>query len=229
MIRGAFEFQGQKCSAASRAYVARSVWNQMKDDFLAEVEAIADGRRHGTSRTSWARSSTTGRSPSTGPRSTGPSEHSGLDILAGGEVDDSVGWFVRPTVVEGGDPTDEMFATEYFGPILAVHVYEDGDFEKVVRADGVVRAVRPDRRDHRPGPPRDRLGAGASCASRPATSTSTTSPPARSSASSPSAVAGPAAPTTRPAPRSTCCAGPRPRSIKETFVPPTDYRYPYMG
>ena len=57
-----------------------------------------------------------------------------LDILAGGTLDDSVGYFVRPTVVEGGDPTDEMFTTEYFGPILAVHVYDDADFEQVVRA-----------------------------------------------------------------------------------------------
>jgi 1-pyrroline-5-carboxylate dehydrogenase len=55
-----------------------------------------------------------------------------LDILAGGQTDDSVGYFVRPTVVEGGDPTDQMFNTEYFGPILAVHVFDDGDFESVV-------------------------------------------------------------------------------------------------
>ena len=55
-----------------------------------------------------------------------------LDVVAGGQVDDSVGYFVRPTIVESGDPTDQMFTTEYFGPILAVHVYDDGDFEKVV-------------------------------------------------------------------------------------------------
>ena len=73
-------------------------------------------------------------------------------ILAGGTVDDSVGYFVRPTVVESADPTDEMFTTEYFGPILAVHVYDDGDFETGRRPDGVVRAVRADRLDHRPGP-----------------------------------------------------------------------------
>jgi 1-pyrroline-5-carboxylate dehydrogenase len=55
-----------------------------------------------------------------------------LQVLAGGEVDDSVGYFVRPTVVEGGDPTDEMFNKEYFGPILAVHVYDDHDYDAVV-------------------------------------------------------------------------------------------------
>ena len=53
-------------------------------------------------------------------------------IVAGGTVDDSVGYFVRPTVVEADDPTDEMFATEYFGPILGVHVYDDADFDATV-------------------------------------------------------------------------------------------------
>jgi 1-pyrroline-5-carboxylate dehydrogenase len=55
-----------------------------------------------------------------------------LTVVAGGQVDDSVGYFVRPTIVESTDPTDEMFSEEYFGPILAVHVYDDADFESVV-------------------------------------------------------------------------------------------------
>ena len=55
-----------------------------------------------------------------------------LDVVAGGSYDDSVGYFVRPTVVESSDPTDEMFSTEYFGPILAVHVYPDRQFAKVL-------------------------------------------------------------------------------------------------
>ena len=57
---------------------------------------------------------------------------SGRTIAAGGEYDDSEGYFVRPTVLLSDDPKDEAFSTEYFGPILAVHVYEDGDFEAVV-------------------------------------------------------------------------------------------------
>ena len=55
-----------------------------------------------------------------------------LDVVAGGTYDDSVGYFVRPTVVESSDPTDEMFSTEYFGPILAVHVYPDRQYDKVL-------------------------------------------------------------------------------------------------
>ncbi len=131
LLRGAFEFQGQKCSAASRAYVARSVWRKMRDDFLAEVEgismgdvtnfsnfmgAVIDDRAFAKHKAAIARAKRT----------------KGLEVVAGGQVDDSVGYFVRPTVVEGGDPTDQMFSTEYFGPILAVHVYEDAKYEKVV-------------------------------------------------------------------------------------------------
>ena len=52
-----------------------------------------------------------------------------LEVIAGGTTDDSVGYFVRPTVIESSDPTDAMFEHEYFGPILSVHVYDDADFE----------------------------------------------------------------------------------------------------
>ena len=62
-------------------------------------------------------------------------------MLAGGTTDDSEGYFVRPTVVECSDPTNEVFTTEYFGPILGVHVFDDGAFEDVVRA-GRVRSPR---------------------------------------------------------------------------------------
>ena len=101
------------------------------------------------------------------------------------------------------DPTDQMFNTEYFGPILAVHVYDDRDFETVVdqmesfAPYALTGAIIAQDRSV------DRLGARARCASRPATSTSTTSRPVRSSGSSRSAARGPRAPTTRPAPRRT--------------------------
>ena len=69
-----------------------------------------------------------------------------LDVVAGGTYDDSVGYFVRPTVVESSDPTDEMFSTEYFGPILSVHVYPDRQYDKVLDQMESVRAVRAHRR-----------------------------------------------------------------------------------
>ena len=156
-------------------------------------------------------------------------ESAKLEVVAGGQLDDSVGYFVRPTIVEATDPADAMFSEEYFGPILAVHVYDDDRFETVVDQMESVRAVRPDRRGGRPRPAGGRLGHASGCASPPATSTSTTSRPARSSASSPSAARAPPAPTTRPGSRRNLMRWTSPRSIKETFVPPTDHRYPHMG
>ncbi len=131
LIRGAFEYQGQKCSAASRAYIASSVWDKMGDDLVSEVEALGvgdvtdfsnfmgaviDARAFDKHRTAIQRAID---SPT-------------LDVIAGGKVDDAVGYFVRPTVVVAEDPTDEIFDNEYFGPILAVLVYDDDDFEAAV-------------------------------------------------------------------------------------------------
>ncbi|WP_116046815.1 L-glutamate gamma-semialdehyde dehydrogenase [Amycolatopsis palatopharyngis] len=132
LVRGAFEFQGQKCSAASRAFVPRSVWNRMRDDLVSEVESLAAGDVTDfrnfmgavIDRRSFDKLAAAQRLAH---------EESTLDVIAGGTADDSEGYFVRPTVVVGTDPTHEVFNTEYFGPFLAVHVYEDGDFDKVLR------------------------------------------------------------------------------------------------
>ena len=91
-------------------------------------------------------------------------------MLAGGKCDDSEGYFVRPTVVECADPTDELFTREYFGPILGVHVYDDtapgGWHDTLVPARGGL-AVRADRRGVRPRPGGRRRGASRRCGSRP--------------------------------------------------------------
>ncbi|MYR06540.1 L-glutamate gamma-semialdehyde dehydrogenase [Gordonia sp. SID5947] len=128
LIRGAFEYQGQKCSAASRAYVARSVWDRMGDDFLAEADqlpygdirdltnfggALIDRRAYDKNVAAIDRAKTVPH----------------MTVAVGGACDDTEGFFVRPTVLLSDDPDDEAFSTEYFGPVLAVHVYEDDDFE----------------------------------------------------------------------------------------------------
>ncbi|MEV7428256.1 L-glutamate gamma-semialdehyde dehydrogenase [Nocardioides sp. NPDC092400] len=227
LVRGAFEFQGQKCSAASRAYVARSVWNAMKDDLVAEVEAIAMGDVRDLSNFMGAvidaRAFAKHSAAIERARAT-----DGLDVLVGGECDDSTGWFVRPTIVEGGDPTDEMFSTEYFGPILAVHVYEDGDFEKVARA---MEAAAPyaltgaviarDRRAIAWASQELRFAAGNFYVNdKPTGAVVGQQPFGGGRASGTNDKAGAAVNLLR---------WTSPRSIKETFVPPTDYRYPYMG
>ena len=163
-----------------------------------------------TSPTSWARSSTTGRSPSTRPRSPARSGTKHLTVLAGGQTDDSVGYFVRPTRGRPRPtPTDADLLHRVLRPDPRRARLRRQPLREGRRPDGERRAVRAHRRDHRPGPAARSPGRPSGCGSRPATSTSTTSPPVRSSASSRSAAAGPPAPTTRPAPRSTCCAGPR--------------------
>src|ERR1700742_2166681 len=131
LIRGAFDYQGQKCSAASRAFIPHSVWQRMGDDFLGETAAlrygdIADLTNYGGAlidRRAFV------KNVNAIERAKGAA---GVTIAVGGEYDDSVGYFVRPTVLLSDDPTDEAFSTEYFGPLLSVHVYPDADYERVL-------------------------------------------------------------------------------------------------
>jgi 1-pyrroline-5-carboxylate dehydrogenase len=132
LVRGAFEYQGQKCSAASRSYIARSVWDRMRDQFIGTVEsltmgdvgadlstfmgAVIDDKAFATHADALARAK--GRPA--------------VSVLTGGTVDDTDGYFVQPTVLASTDPTDEIFTTEYFGPILGVYVFDDADYEAVV-------------------------------------------------------------------------------------------------
>jgi 1-pyrroline-5-carboxylate dehydrogenase len=132
LIRGAFEYQGQKCSAASRAYVPRSVWNRIKDDFIADVEALTVGDVADFSNFMGAVIDRRSFDKLSGVLDAARSDSS-LEIAAGGTADDSEGFFVRPTVLLGTNPEHEVFTTEYFGPVLAVHVYDDSDYDTVLR------------------------------------------------------------------------------------------------
>jgi 1-pyrroline-5-carboxylate dehydrogenase len=132
LIRGAFEYQGQKCSAASRAYVPRSVWNRIKDGFVADVEALTVGDVTDFSNFMGAVIDRRSFDKLSGVLDAARSDSS-LEIAAGGTADDSEGFFVRPTVLLGTNPEHEVFTTEYFGPVLAVHVYDDGDYDTVLR------------------------------------------------------------------------------------------------
>ncbi|MEV0078547.1 L-glutamate gamma-semialdehyde dehydrogenase [Nocardia neocaledoniensis] len=124
LLRGAFDYQGQKCSAASRAFIPRSVWARMSEDLIGETAELRYGDV--TDLTNFGGALIDRRAFE---RNTAALERAkatqGLTVVAGGHGDDSVGWFVEPTIVVGDDPADEVFRTEYFGPILAVHVYDD--------------------------------------------------------------------------------------------------------
>jgi 1-pyrroline-5-carboxylate dehydrogenase len=131
LVRGAFEYQGQKCSAASRAYVPRSVWDRMRDDFVSLTESLPMGPVTDLSNFMGAVIDDRAFAKNAGAIERAKSAGS-VTVLAGGSCDDSEGFFVRPTVLESTDPENEIFTTEYFGPILGVHVYDDGDYERVL-------------------------------------------------------------------------------------------------
>ncbi|MBA3265443.1 MAG: L-glutamate gamma-semialdehyde dehydrogenase [Nocardioidaceae bacterium] len=227
MTRGAFEYQGQKCSAASRAYIARSVWKKMGDDFLAEVDSLAVGDVTDLSNFMGA---VIDRRAFEKHKAAIESAHASrtLDVLAGGRVDDSVGYFVRPTVVHADDPTDVMFDTEYFGPILAVHVYDDDRFEAAVSQlesfsqyalTGCV--IAQDRKAISWSMEALRFAAGNFYINdKPTGAVVGQQPFGGARGSGTNDKAGSALNLQRWV---------SPRSIKETFAPARDYRYPHMG
>jgi 1-pyrroline-5-carboxylate dehydrogenase len=133
LVRGAFEYQGQKCSAASRAYIPRSIWTMMRDELAAEVEALTQGDVRDLANFSGAVIDQNAFARLRDVVDAVDSDPA-VAIIAGGRYDDTSGWFVRPTVVECSDPDHDVFTTEYFGPFLAVHVYADTQFEEVARA-----------------------------------------------------------------------------------------------
>jgi 1-pyrroline-5-carboxylate dehydrogenase len=227
LVRGAFEFQGQKCSAASRAYVPRSVWTKMREELVAEVEGISMGDV--TDLSNFMGAVIDERAFAKHEKAIARAkESSTLQVIAGGQTDDSVGYFVRPTVIEASDPTDEIFATEYFGPILAVHVYEDAEFESVVdqmesfasyALTGAV--IAQDRRAIAWATEKLRFAAGNFYINDKPTGAVVGQQPfggARASGTNDKAGA-----------PSNLQRWTSPRSIKETFDPPKDYRYPHMG
>jgi 1-pyrroline-5-carboxylate dehydrogenase len=132
LIRGAFEYQGQKCSAASRAYVPASVWARLKDGLIAETESLPMGDPTDFSNFMGAVIDDRAFARLSGVQQAAKADPT-VTVLAGGTADDSEGYFVRPTILQGTDPRHEIFTTEYFGPILAVYVYDDAEWPAILR------------------------------------------------------------------------------------------------
>ena len=128
MVRGAFEYSGQKCSAASRAYLPRSIWDAVRDDLVAQTNALSVGDVRDLSNFTSAVIDERAFKKLSKVIDTCHADKT-MEVVAGGTYDDSVGWFIRPTIVTSTDPRADIFVTEYFGPILGVYVYDDADFE----------------------------------------------------------------------------------------------------
>ncbi|GAA3206988.1 L-glutamate gamma-semialdehyde dehydrogenase [Nonomuraea helvata] len=227
LIRGAFEYQGQKCSAASRAYVPRSVWSRMRDDFVSVAESLSVGDVSGDLSTFMggvidARAFAKHKEAIDRARAA-----ANIDVLTG-SYDDSVGYFVKPTVLECADPTDEIFVKEYFGPILGVHVYEDRDFDAVLdQMEGIApyaltgSIIAQDRYAIASASDRLRFAAGNFYVNdKPTGAVVGQQPFGGARASGTNDKAGSIFNLIRWV---------NARTIKETFVPPTDHRYPHMG
>src|SRR3954467_3025063 len=226
MIRGAFEYQGQKCSAASRAYVPRSVWARLRDDLIGETETLPMGEV--TDFSNFLGAVIDRRSFDKLARVIDRAKNDdALTIVAGGTVDDSEGFFVRPTIVEGSDPGHEMFTTEYFGPVLAVHIYDDAEYDSVLAQmesaasyalTGAV--IAQDRAAIAHAERYLRFAAGNFYVNdKPTGAVVGQQPFGGGRASGTNDKAGAAQNLLR---------WTSTRVVKETFVPPTDHRYPHM-
>jgi 1-pyrroline-5-carboxylate dehydrogenase len=131
MVRGAFEYQGQKCSAASRAYVPKSLWPKVKEKLVADVQGLKMGDPETFTNFMGAVIDKRAFDRIKGYID-GAKPDPSVEIIAGGECDDKTGYFVRPTVIVAKDPKYKTMCEEIFGPVLTVHVYEDAKFEETL-------------------------------------------------------------------------------------------------
>ena len=131
LIRGAYEYQGQKCSAASRAYVPESLWKRCRDEVVADVGAIRYGDV--TDFTNFMGAVIDKASFDKQKRYIDAARtDSDADVICGGVCDDSTGYFIAPTIIQAHDARYATMETELFGPVLTVHVYKDSDYEQTL-------------------------------------------------------------------------------------------------
>ena len=224
VVRGGFEYQGQKCSAASRVYVPRSLWKETRDRIVAMVEEIKVGdvtdfrnfmgavidKRAFTKISEYV-----------------DDAKQNAKVLVGGKVDGKNGYFIHPTVVETMEPSYRLMCEEIFGPLVTVHVYDDAKWEETLR---IVDQTSPyaltgavfanDRRAVREAMMALRNAAGNFYVNDKPTGAVVGQQPfggARGSGTNDKAGS-----------KLNLVRWTSARSVKETFSPPTDFRYPFM-
>jgi 1-pyrroline-5-carboxylate dehydrogenase len=227
IVRGSFEYQGQKCSAASRVYAPKSMWPELRERLEAQVAELRMGDVSDFSNFMGAvidkGSFATQKEAIDEARASGKAE-----IVAGGDYDDSEGYFVSPTVIQTEDPGYRTMSEELFGPVVTTYVYDDKRWSETLdlvdstAPYGLTGAVFADDRfaveeAHR----KLRYAAGNFYVNdKPTGAVVGQQPFGGSRASGTNDKAGSMWNLIRWV---------SPRTIKETFVPPTDYRYPFMG
>jgi 1-pyrroline-5-carboxylate dehydrogenase len=226
MVRGAFEYQGQKCSAASRAYVPESLWPRVKETLGAQIAEIKMGDPRDFENFVCAVIDASAYRDITGYIEHAKSA-AGAEILFGGGYSDEKGYFIEPTVILASDPKFKTMCEEIFGPVLTVHVYPDAQWSETL---DLVDSTSPyaltgavfsrDRSATREAMATLRGAAGNFYINdKPTGAVVGQQPFGGARASGTNDKAGSFLNLVRWV---------SPRSIKETFVPPTDFKYPYM-
>jgi 1-pyrroline-5-carboxylate dehydrogenase len=227
MLRGAFEFQGQKCSAASRAYVPKSLWSAVKEVLAEELAQVKMGDVCDFSNFMGALIDQAAYDTNKGAIDRAKAS-SDAEVVFGGNCDDSKGWFIEPTIIEAKVPKYETMEAELFGPVLTVFVYEDDKWEETL---ALVDSTSPyaltgaifsqDRGAVVQATKALRFAAGNFYVNdKPTGAVVGQQPFGGARASGTNDKAGSILNLLRWV---------SPRTIKETFVPPTDWRYPFLG
>ena len=227
IIRGAFEYQGQKCSAASRTYIAKSVWPKIKEYMLRDLATFKMGGTEDFGNFINAVIDEKSFNSLTKYIETAKKDK-GVEIIAGGNYDNSKGYFIEPTVLVVDDPKYTTMCEELFGPVLTVFVYDDKDFDKtldiidttsIYALTGAV--ISQNRYAIEKATQRLRNAAGNFYINDKCTGAVVGQQPfggARGSGTNDKAGS-----------MINLLRWVSPRTIKETFDPPKDYRYPFLG
>jgi 1-pyrroline-5-carboxylate dehydrogenase len=227
IVRGAFEYQGQKCSAASRIYLPESLWSQVKNTLIEQTEGIAMGDVRDFRNFMGAVIDKAAFDKITGYIERAR-ESADSEIVAGGTFDDSKGYFIRPTIVLAKKPDVECMCDEIFGPVVTVYVYPDSEWSETLQLvdqtgdyalTGAVFSK--DRQAILEANQALRFAAGNYYINDKPTGAVVGQQPfggARASGTNDKAGS-----------RMNLLRWVSARTMKETFVPPTSYGYPFMG
>ncbi len=132
LVRGAFEYQGQKCSAASRAYIPQSLWNEVRSIMENQLKTVKIGTPEDPSNYINAVIDKNSFEKSKGYIERAKASDD-AEVIIGGKCDDSKGWFIEPTVILTTQPKYESMVEEIFGPVLTVYVYQDNDWKETLK------------------------------------------------------------------------------------------------